>query len=376
MIIGVPKEIKNNENRIAVVPGGVELLVRDGHTVLIEKDGGEGSGFSDEVYKTVGAEIVDTPKEIFDRADMIMKVKEPLPEEYPFIRKDQVVFTYFHFAASEELTQAMIKSGATCIAYETVESEDGSLPLLIPMSEVAGRMAVQEGAKYLEKFFGGRGLLLGGIPGVLPAKVIILGGGIVGTNAAKMAAGLGGDVTILDLNLERLRYLSDVMPKNVTTMHSNPYVLRQAIQDADLVVGAVLVAGAKAPSLITRPMLKLMKEGAVIVDVAVDQGGCVETIHPTTHQDPTYVIDGIIHYAVANMPGAVPRTSTIGLTNATLPFARDIAKMIKPDGKIDAQKLLADVEVAKGVNVVNGKVTFKGVAEAFDLEYVPLDQAL
>ncbi|RPH90948.1 MAG: alanine dehydrogenase, partial [Calditrichaeota bacterium] len=357
MIIGVLKEIKANENRIALVPGGAEVLVQRGHQVLVEHKGGEGSGFSDADYSAVGAEIVATPAEIFKRSDMIMKVKEPLPQEYPLIRKNQIVFTYFHFAASRELTEAMIKSGAACIAYETVETKDGALPLLLPMSEVAGRMAIQEGAKYLEKFFGGRGLLLGGIPGVRPANVVILGGGIVGTNAAKMAAGMGANVFILDVNLQRLRYLDDVMPKNVTTVFSTPYTIRQLIAQADMVVGAVLLPGAKAPNLITREMLKLMQEGAVIVDVAVDQGGCVETIHPTTHQDPTYVVDGIIHYAVANMPGAVPRTSTIGLTNATMPYAMQIADMIDQNGHLQMKTMLANSELSKGVNIINGQVT-------------------
>lgn len=376
MIIGVLKEIKANENRIALVPGGAEVLVQRGHQVLVEHKGGEGSGFSDADYHAAGAEIVTTPAEIFKRSDMIMKVKEPLPQEYPLIRKHQVVFTYFHFAASRELTEAMIKSGAACIAYETVETKDGALPLLVPMSEVAGRMAIQEGAKYLEKFFGGRGLLLGGIPGVRPANVVILGGGIVGTNAAKMAAGMGASVFILDVSLQRLRYLDDVMPKNVTTVFSTPYIIRQLIAQADLVVGAVLLPGAKAPNLITRDMLKLMQEGAVIVDVAVDQGGCVETIHPTTHQDPTYVIDGIIHYAVANMPGAVPRTSTIGLTNATLPYAVQIADMIDQNGHLQMKTMLGNSELSKGVNIINGQVTYKGVADAFDLPYVALEKAI
>lgn len=376
MIVGVPKEIKTNENRIAVVPAGVEILTQNGLQVLIEKDGGVGSGFTDEDYVAAGAQIVLTPEEVFERADMIMKVKEPLAQEYKLIRQDQIVFTYFHFAASRELTEAMIDSKAVCIAYETVETATGGLPLLVPMSEVAGRMAIQEGAKYLEKFYGGRGLLLAGIPGVKPANVVILGGGIVGTNSAKMAAGLGANVTILDVNLDRLRYLDDVMPKNVTTLISSPYNIRETISLADLVVGAVLLPGAKAPNLITRDMLKLMQEGAVIVDVAVDQGGCVETIHPTTHEDPTYVVDGIIHYAVANMPGAVPRTSTIGLTNATLPYAMQITKMVDNNNRLDFGRLMENPELAKGVNIVNGKVTYKGVAEAFDLPYVELKDAV
>ncbi|NOY58717.1 MAG: alanine dehydrogenase [Calditrichaeota bacterium] len=366
MIIGVPNEIKANENRIAVVPGGVELLVHNGHTVLVEKNGGLGSGFTDKDYTDAGAEIVDTPAEIFQRADMIMKVKEPLAKEYALIRKGQIVFTYFHFAASKELTEAMMASQAVCIAYETVEKENGDLPLLTPMSEVAGRMAVQEGAKYLEKLLGGRGLLLGGIPGVKPANVVILGGGIVGYNAAKIAAGMGANVTILDLDLDRMRYLDDVMSKNVCTVKSSPYTIRGAIAQADLVIGAVLIAGAKAPHLITRDMLKLMKPGAVIVDVAVDQGGCVETIKPTTHEYPTYVVDGIIHYGVANMPGAVPMTSTIGLTNATLYYAIEIANK----GWVKA--VVDNADIQKGVNILDGKITFKGVSDAFDIPFTPL----
>ena len=370
MIIGVPKEIKTNENRIALVPAGAEMLTRHGHEVYVEKNGGVGSGFSDDDYVDAGAKILDTAKEIFDKAEMIMKVKEPLPQEYKMIKKGQIVFTYFHFAASRELTEGMVDSGAVCIAYETVETADHALPLLIPMSEVAGRMAVQEGAKYLEKFFGGRGILLGGIPGVKPANVVILGGGIVGSNSATIAAGMGAHVKILDINLNRMRYLEEVMPKNVTTVYSNPHTIREAITEADLVVGAVLIAGAKAPHLITRDMLKIMKPGAVIVDVAVDQGGCVETIKPTTHEDPTYVIDDVIHYAVANMPGAVPITSTIGLTNATLPYAIEIANK----GYLKAIK--ENKEIALGVNVIDGKITYKGVAEAFDMPYVPLDQVI
>ena len=366
MIIGVPKEIKANENRIALVPSGTEILVQNGHKVFIEKDGGVGSGFTDGDYVAAGAEILETAAEVFSRAEMIMKVKEPLQPEYGLIRQGQIIFTYFHFAASRELTDAMIESKAVCIAYETVEGPDGSLPLLIPMSEVAGRMAVQEGAKYLEKFFGGRGLLLGGIPGVSPATVAVLGGGIVGTNAAKIAAGMGADVFILDIDLDRLRYLDDVMPKNVRTVKSNPQTIREIVSAADLIIGAVLITGAKAPNLITRDMLKMMKDGAVIADVAVDQGGCVETIRPTTHEDPMYVIDGVIHYGVANMPGAVPRTSTIGLTNATLPYALDIAD------KGYVRAVSENPGIAEGVNVIDGRITYKGVAEAFDLPYTPL----
>lgn len=370
MIIGVPKEIKTLENRVALVPVGAELLTQNNHEVYIEKNAGLGSGFTDEDYIAAGATILDTPKEIFAKAEMIMKVKEPLPQEYGLIRENQILFTYFHFAASRELTDGILKSKATAIAYETVESSDGSLPLLIPMSEVAGRMSIQEGARCLEKIHGGIGMLLGGVPGTEPATVVILGGGIVGVNAAKMAAGLGAQVYLLDLNLRRLRYLDDVMPKNVRTLMSNPENIRKCIQQADLVVGAVLIPGAKAPHLITRNMLSLMKPGSVIVDVAVDQGGCVETIHPTTHDNPTYEIDGVIHYGVANMPGAVPKTSTVALTNATLRYALDIANYGFPGC------LKANPELIKGVNMINGKVTYKGVAEAFDLTYHAVNDLL
>ncbi len=370
MIIGVPKEIKTNENRVALVPAGAEILIQNGHKVLFEKNAGVGSGLSDQDYLNAGAEMIESAAELFDKSDMIMKVKEPLPQEYDLIREDHIVFTYFHFAASLQLTKAMIDSKAVCIAYETVELPDKSLPLLIPMSEVAGRMAVQEGAKYLEKFFGGRGILLGGIPGVKPANVVILGGGVVGTNAAMMAAGLGANVSILDINLNRLRYLDEVMPKNITTVYSNPVTVRESISLADLVVGAVLITGAKAPNLITRDMLKIMQPGSLIVDVAVDQGGCVETIKPTTHENPTYVVDDVIHYAVANMPGAVPITSTIGLTNATLPYALQLANKGYKKAVDD------DAGLAKGVNIIKGTVTYKGVSKAFDLPYQPLEKVL
>ncbi len=368
MIVGVPKEIKTNENRISVIPVGVELLRNNGHTVLVETQAGVGSGFTDENYKNSGAEIVNAPVDIFGRADMIVKVKEPLPSEYKMIRQGQIVFTYFHFAASRQLTEAIVDSKCVAIAYETVQDASGSLPLLVPMSEVAGRMAVQEGARYLEKLHGGKGLLLGGVPGVEPASVVILGGGVVGTNAAKIASGLGARVSILDVNLDRLRYLDDVMPKNVVTVMSNPANIRKAISEADLVVGAVLIPGAKAPSLITREMLPLMNKGSVLVDVAVDQGGCVETIKPTTHEDPVYEIDGVLHYGVANMPGAVPMTSTRALTNATLPYMIQIANAGFP--KI-AQ---TNSEIAKGVNAVNGKITHQSVAETFDLPFSPLSE--
>jgi len=370
MIIGIPKEIKANENRVALIPVGAEILQSYGHKILVETSAGVGSGFEDKDYRDAGAEIVSTPEEVFAASDMIMKVKEPLASEYGLIKKDQIVFTYFHFAASRELTDGIMASGCVAIAYETVESADGQLPLLVPMSEVAGRMSIQEGARCLEKLHGGKGLLLGGVPGVEPANVVILGGGIVGTNAAKIAAGLGAKVMIFDISLERLRYLDDVMAKNVITVMSNPANIRKAIAEADLVVGAVLIPGAKAPSLITRDMLQLMKKGSVIVDVAVDQGGCVETIHPTTHEDPIYEIDGVIHYGVANMPGGVPMTSTVALTNATLPYAIQIANTGFPE------IARANPEIARGVNIVDGKVTYKSVAEAFDLPYTPLEDVL
>ncbi len=369
MKIGVPKEIKANENRVALIPASVEILRGHRHSVLVEKNAGLASGFTDEDYKKAGAEIVSIASSIYE-ADMIVKVKEPLPQEYDLIREGQIVFTYFHFAASQELTLAMIKSKCIAIAYETVQDESGNLPLLIPMSEVAGRMAIQEGARYLEKLYGGKGILLGGVPGVEPASVVIVGGGIVGSNAAKIAAGLGAKVTILDISLERLRYLDDVMPKNVITIMSNPVNIRRAISEADLLVGAVLIPGTKAPKLVTRDMIKLMKKGSVVVDVAVDQGGCVETIKPTTHEKPIYEIDGVIHYGVANMPGAVPMTSTIALTNATLPYAIQIANHGFPKvAKIN-------LPISKGVNIAYGKVTYKGVAEAFNLPYIAIDEVL
>ena len=361
MKIGVPKEIKTNENRVALVPAGALVLVDNGHSVVVEKGAGEGSGFTDSDYTSAGATIAPDAAAVWKSADMIMKVKEPIEKEWQHMRQGQTIFTYFHFAADEKLTKAHLKSGATCIAYETVELPSRELPLLTPMSEVAGRMAVQEGAKYLEKIYGGRGVLLGGVPGVLPGKVVILGGGVVGINAAKMAAGLGAHVVILDLSLERLRYLSDVMPANVQLLHSNRFAILEQIVDADLVVGGVLVPGAKAPKLIRREDLKKMRPGSVIVDVAVDQGGCVETIKPTTHENPTYVVDGVIHYGVANMPGAVPRTSTFALTNATLPYALQLAN------KGWKQALKDNASLLKGLNVVDGKIVYPGVAEAFGM---------
>jgi alanine dehydrogenase len=370
MIVGVPTEIKDNENRVAMVPGGVAQLVARGHAVLVQKGAGNGSGFPDQAYADKGAKIVEGAKEIFQRADMIVKVKEPLPSEYPLIRKGQLLFTYFHFAASEELTRAMLKTGATCVAYETIEDAQGRLPLLTPMSEVAGRMAAQIGAYYLQKPEGGRGVLLGGVPGVPYSDVVILGGGVVGTQAAWMAAGLGARVTMLDISLDRLRYLDDVMPANVTTLHSNPDSILGACRRADLLIGAVLIEGAKAPVLVPRSYLKEMKEGSVIVDVAVDQGGCIETTKPTTHSNPTFVVDGVLHYCVANMPGAVPRTSTYALTNATIPYAVRLA-----DGGV-TPAILKERGFARGINVIRGKVTHPGVAEAFGLELVPLESAL
>ena len=321
MIIGVPKEIKNNENRVALTPAGAAEFRKNGHKVYVQATAGQGSGFEDSEYEAVGATILSTIEEVYAVAEMIVKVKEPIASEYGLIKENQLLFTYFHFASSEELTHAMLKSNSVCLAYETVEKADRSLPLLVPMSEVAGRMAIQEGAKYLEKPMGGRGILLGGVAGVKPANVLVLGGGIVGAQSAKMAAGLGANVTIVDINLNRLRYLEDILPANVDTVMSNEYNIRDLVKSADLIVGAVLIPGAKAPHLVTRDMLKLMKKGTVLVDVAVDQGGCIETCKPTTHEDPIYEIDGIVHYCVANMPGAVPYTSTLALTNATLTYA-------------------------------------------------------
>jgi alanine dehydrogenase len=370
MIIGVPKEIKNNENRVAVTPGGVAEFVKHGHTVYVQATAGEGSGFSNEEYKEAGASVLATIEEVYAIADMIVKVKEPIESEYKLIKKDQLLFTYFHFASHEPLTNAMIASGAVCLAYETVEKADRSLPLLVPMSEVAGRMSIQEGAKYLEKPLGGRGILLGGVPGVKPAEVLVLGGGIVGTQAAKMAAGFGAQVTIMDISIPRLRQLDDIMPANVQTMFSSTYNIKAAVKTADLVIGGVLIPGAKAPHLITRDMLSTMKKGSVIVDVAVDQGGCFETTRATTHAEPTYVIDNVIHYCVANMPGAVPYTSTLALTNATLPYALQLANI---GWKAACNK---NHELKLGLNVVNGKVVYKGVSDAFNLPYTSVEDVL
>lgn len=366
MVIGVPKEIKNNENRVGMTPAGVAELVKHGHTVYVQQTAGANSGFADEDYVNAGARMLPTIEEVYAAAEMIVKVKEPIAPEYKLIRHGQVVFTYFHFAADRALTEAMIESGGICIAYETVELPDRSLPLLIPMSEVAGRMSVQEGARFLEKPQGGKGKLLGGVPGVRPARVLILGGGIVGCNAAQMAAGMGAEVMITDINLPRLRYLSEVLPKNVKTLYSSEHNIRQELPTIDLVIGSVLIPGDKTPHLITRDMLRLMKPGTVLVDVAIDQGGCFETSHPTTHSDPTYVVDGIVHYAVANIPGAVPFTSTMALTNATLPYTIALADK----GWQKACK--ENSALALGVNVADGKVVYKAVADVFGLPYEEL----
>ena len=363
MKIGIPKEIKTNENRVSLVPAGAEALSAAGHTVIVETGAGLGSGFSDAQYLAAGAQIAPDADAVWAATDLIVKVKEPVEPEWKRIRHGQVIFTYFHFAASEPLTRAHIASGATCIAYETVELPSRELPLLTPMSEVAGRMAVQEGAKYLEKLHGGRGILLGGVPGVPPARVVILGGGVVGVNAAKMAAGLGAHVVLLDVSLERLRYLSDVMPANVQLLFSDRHRLLEQIATADLIIGAVLIPGAVAPKLIRREDLKTMRAGAVIVDVSIDQGGCVETSHPTTHENPTFIVDGVVHYSVANMPGGVPITSTLALTNATLPYVLKLAN------KGCTQALKESPALLKGLNITGGKVTHKKVAEAFGLEY-------
>jgi alanine dehydrogenase len=370
MKVGVLKEIKNEENRVCMTPAGVEVLVQNGHRPLVQKSAGDGSGFNDEAYRLAGAEIVATAEEVFTRSDMVMHVKEPQPSEYPLIRKGQIVFTYLHLAADERLTRALMETGAVCIAYETIQKPDGSLPLLTPMSEVAGRMAIQQGAKYLEMAQGGRGVLLGGVPGVDPGKVVVIGGGVVGNQAAKMACGLGATVYLLDMNLDRLRYLSDVMPANCICLMSSPAKIRELVQEADVVVGAVLVAGAKAPKLVTREMLGTMQKGAVLVDVAIDQGGCFETSKPTTHTAPTYTIDEVVHYCVANMPGAVAKTSTLALTNATLPYVLQIAN------KGWQAAMRENKEIALGANLIAGEVTYKAVAEAFDLPHTSIDNFL
>jgi alanine dehydrogenase len=370
MIIGILKEIKTEEYRVAMTPAGAEVMERHGHRVIVEKHAGVGSGYDDGAYRAAGAEIAGTAAEVYERSQMVMHVKEPQPSEYPLIRPGQTLFTYFHLAANEALTRAMIKTRSVAIAYETIRKTDGTLPLLIPMSEVAGRMAIQEGAKYLEMEYGGEGILLGGVPGVEPATVLVIGAGTVGAQAARMACGLGAKVYLIDSCLERLRCLADVMPPNCFTLASSPATIRRLIREADLVVGSVLIPGAKAPKLVTRDMLKTMKKGAVLVDVAIDQGGCFETSKPTTHKDPVYTVDGVIHYCVANMPGALAKTSTLALTNATLPYAVEIAD------KGWKKAMRESLEIREGANVVRGKVTFRGVADAFGLKFTPIDTLL
>lgn len=371
MLIGVPKEIKNNENRIAITPAGVVNLISNGHEVIIEHNAGIGSGFSNEEFENAGAKILPTAKDVWTQAEMILKVKEPLAQEYDLFQDGQILFTYLHLAPEPELTRALMDKNVVAIAYETVQLADGSLPLLTPMSEVAGRMATQMGARFLEKPNGGLGVLLGGVPGVKPAEVVVIGGGVVGTNAAKMAAGLGANVTILDVSADRMRYLDDIFHGNVNTLMSNPFTIAECVKTCDLLIGGVLIPGARAPRLVTEEMVKTMKEGSVIVDVAIDQGGSVETIdRVTTHSNPTYVKHGVVHYSVANMPGAVPRTSTFALTNVTIPYAVRIAN------KGYLQAIKEDPALALGVNVINGKLTYKAVAEALDLPYTPLEEAL
>ena len=370
MIVGVLKEIKPEEYRVSMTPAGVEVMRARGHHILVQKGAGMGSGFDDASYSRSGAEMVETANEIYDRSEMVMHVKEPLDSEYELIKKDQIIFTYLHLAANEQLTYALMKSESVCIAYETIQKDDGSLPLLTPMSEVAGRMAIQQGAKYLEISQGGQGVLLGGVPGVDPGTVVIIGAGVVGTNAAKMACGLGAKVYLIDNNLERLRYLSDVMPSNCFLLMSSPAVIRRLIREADVVVGAVLVPGAKAPKLLSREMLKDMKPGSIIVDVAIDQGGCFETSRASTHSVPTYSVDGVMHYCVANMPGAVAKTSTVALTNATIPYAVEIAD------KGWQKAIKENPEIKSGANVIRGKVTCKGVGEAFGLEFFSVDNLI
>ena len=370
MIIGILRETKAEEYRVALTPGGVDLLIQHNHKILVEKDAGKASGFPDLEYLKVGAEIIDKPADIYLRSGMILGVREPQPQEYELIQDGQILFNFFHLAASEDLLRSLLKTGAICIAYETIQKSDGRLPLLTPMSEIAGPMAIQEGAKYLEMAQGGHGILLGGVPGVDPGTVLIIGGGIVGMNAAKMACGLGAKVYVLDISLERLRYLSDVMPKNCFPLISRPATIRRLIQDADVIVGSVLIPGSKTPTMISYEMLKTMKKGTVMIDVAIDQGGCFETSRLTTHANPTYTIDGIVHYCVGNMPGAVPKTSTLALTNASLPYAIEIAN----NGWKKA--LSENQEIRRGTNLVKGKITYKAVADAFALEYTPIENIL
>ncbi|CCX66796.1 alanine dehydrogenase [Prevotella sp. CAG:1058] len=366
MKIGIPKEIKNNENRVGMTPAGVSELIKHGHSVYVQKTAGEGSGFTDDMYLSVGAQILPSIEDVYATADMIIKVKEPISPEYPLIRKGQLVFTYFHFACSRELTEAMVKSGGVCLAYETVQLADGSLPLLVPMSEIAGRMATINGTYYLQKTKGGKGKLICGVPGVMPTKVVVIGGGIVGQAAARMAAGMGADVVIADISLPLLHELSINMPANVNTLYSSAQNIGKEIKDADIIIGAVLVPGDKAPKLITREMLKTMEPGTILVDVAIDQGGCFETSHPTTHSEPTYEVDGIVHYAVANIPGAVPNTSTTALTNATLKYAIALADKGWREACRENQALY------KGLNIVEGKITYKAVADVFNMPYEPI----
>jgi alanine dehydrogenase len=367
MIIGIPKEIKESEHRVGMTPSGIQTLIQNGHVVYVQNSAGHGSGYSDKDYSDIGANLIETIEEVYDISEMIIKVKEPLKKEYSLIKEGQIIYTYFHFASSLELTKAMIDSKSVCIAYETVENSDRSLPLLTPMSEVAGRMAAQQGAKFLEKHQKGCGILLGGVPGVSPAKAVVLGGGVVGTQSAKMLAGLGADVTILDISIDRLRELDDIMPKNVKTKFSNHYNIKKEIENAHLVIGAVLIAGAKAPNLITKEMLKDLGKGTVLVDVAVDQGGCFETTKPTTHSSPTYIINDVLHYSVANMPGAVPMTSTEALTNATVAYAIEIAN------KGWKKACNENEPLKKGLNIINGDIVYKAVADAFDLNYTELN---
>jgi len=370
MIIGIPKEIKNNENRVAITPAGVKAFCQSGHQVLVQKSAGLGSGIEDNEYINAGASILETAKEVFNPAEMIMKVKEPLTSEYDLLKFGQILFTYFHFASSLELTQAMMKRKVICIAYETVQTEDGYLPLLAPMSEVAGKMAGHIAAYYLALPYGGRGVLMGGVPGVAPAKVVVVGGGTVGTNAAKVAAGIGANVTLLDISINRLKYLADVLPKNITLLISNQQNIEEEIKDADAVIGAVLIPGAKAPKLITEEMIKKMKPNSVIVDVAIDQGGCIETSKPTSHSDPVFKLHNVLHYCVTNMPGAFARTSTFALTNATLPYGLEIAN------KGYKKAIKENKALAKGLNAIDGKITYEPVAKAFKLKYYPVEEVI
>ncbi len=370
MIVGIPKEIKADENRVAMTPAGVEVMKHHRHEILIQKQAGQASGFEDEDYRRAGAEIVESPGEIFGRAEMILRVKEPQPSEIAYLKEDQIYFAYLHLAASKKLTLGLLETGSINIAYETIQKDDGSLPLLMPMSEVAGAMAIQEGAKYLEMAQGGHGVLLGGVPGVEPATVVIIGGGVVGFNAAKMASGLGANVYVLDIDLERLRYLSDVMPANCFICMSSPAAIRDLVVKADVVVGAALVPGARTPVLVKRDVLKTMKQGSVVVDVSIDQGGCFESSRETTHREPTYVLDGIVHYAVSNMPGALPRTASLALTNATLPYVLEMAQ------KGWKKALRENSAFKRGANVIKGKVSFQGVAEALNLGFTPIEDII